>query len=100
MMVFNILLLILVAGQPGQCQVRDFDGAQDRGAGVRAARGHHGGEAEDGDDDVRVPDGVGLCARGAEPECNTSNLSSSGNRRGSILVGDMGYSCKMWICTV
>lgn len=38
-------------------QVRDLHGEEDRSAGVRAAGGSGGGQAQDGDDGVRLPHG-------------------------------------------
>lgn len=38
-------------------QVRDLHGEEDRRAGVRAAGGSGGGQAQDGDDGVRLPHG-------------------------------------------
>ena len=38
-----------------QRQVRDHDGAEDRRPGLRSARGHRRGEAQDGDDGLRQP---------------------------------------------
>lgn len=55
-----MFLFSTVSGEPGQREVRDILGAEMRGASVRATRRHNRGEAEDGDDGVRLPDGDGL----------------------------------------
>ncbi len=46
-----------MSNSPICSQVRDLDGEEDRSAGVCAAGGSGGGQAQDGDDGVRLPHG-------------------------------------------
>ncbi len=50
-------ILCSMSNSPICSQVRDLDGEEDRSAGVCAAGGSGGGQAQDGDDGVRLPHG-------------------------------------------
>lgn len=55
--------MVVCAGAARQREVRDLDGAAHGRARVRAARGHHGAQAQDDHDGVRLPHGARLHPR-------------------------------------
>ena len=57
---FDVRHFGLLPGGPGQRQVRLVHGPEDRGSRVRLAGGHRRGQAEDGHDCVRLPNGQRL----------------------------------------
>ena len=61
-LLFVFCILRVPLGPHEQRKVRNFNGAQDRSASVRASRGHRRGEAEDGHDRFRLPHDQGLPA--------------------------------------
>lgn len=50
----------VILGGLGQRQVRVIHGTENRCSGLRLARGHRGGQTQDGHDCVRLPHGQGL----------------------------------------
>lgn len=68
-------------GQHRQCQVRHFDGPQNRCTCVRPARRHHRSQTENGDDRLRLSHGNGLhtqhgfSTKPKQCECNRSGIT-------------------------